>query len=321
MPDDELWAAVQQGRFSTLDDHEREAARLLQTQGAKDSLRTFLHQWLATNQLATIGKDTSVYPSFNPAMAASMKSELDQFFDAVLWAGEGSLRELFSSNQSFADANLAALYGMKVDSPGFQPVTLDAHLRPGILTRPGFLASHSDSDSSGPIARGVFLLQSIMCSPPPPRPPNVPSPPAANDPSVRTLTTRQRFAAHAMNPACAGCHARIDGLGFGFEEFDGIGAYRWFDNGQVVDSSGTVMGTGEIDGPFVGAGELVARLSGSRVLAACFARQAFRYAMGQIESPQDDLSWLTVGWSTDAKMTSLLLALVDNPVFVTRTSE
>jgi hypothetical protein len=145
--------------------------------------------------------------------------------------------------------------------------------------------------------------------------------PPANDPSVQTLTTRQRFEQHVSNPECASCHTRIDGIGFGFEQFDGIGAYRWMDNGQWVDDRGTVIGTGEIDGDFRGAAELVNRLSGSRLLAACFARQAYRYAMGQVESAQDDLSWLTDASSTDAKMTAILLAIVESPIFVTRTFE
>jgi hypothetical protein len=321
MPDEELWTAVQQGRFRTRQDHSREAARLLATGGAKASLRAFLHQWLATDQLATISKDTNVYPSFSPAISASMASELDQFFDAVLWAGDGSLRELFTSSKSFVDAKLAELYGVPVTASGFQPVVLDAQLRSGVLTRAGFLAAHSAVDSSGPISRGVFLLQSIMCSPPPRPPPDVPPVPAATDPSVQSLTTRQRFDQHVSSARCASCHSRIDGIGFGFEEFDGIGAFRVLDNGQPVDTSGTVIGTGEMDGDFQGVGELTARLSGSRLLAVCFARQVYRYAMGQVEDPKQDLSWLTALSSTDAEMTSAFLAIVDSRVFETRTVE
>src|SRR4029077_19650334 len=111
-PDEELWSTASQGRFSTQQDYEREATRLLASQAAKDSLRTFLHQWLATDQLATISKDTSLYPLFSVSLAASMSSELDQFFDDVLWAGQGTLRELFSSDRSFADERLGSLYGV-----------------------------------------------------------------------------------------------------------------------------------------------------------------------------------------------------------------
>jgi hypothetical protein len=321
IPDDELRAAAQEGRLTTVQDYEREAARLLASHGAKDALRAFLHEWLATDRLATLSKDAQFYPSFNAAMAASMAAELDQFFDGVLWTGTGSLREFFTTNQSFADPTLDPLYGVPVVDAGLLPVTLDARVRPGILTRAGFLAVHAATDSSGPIERGVFLLRSIMCSPPPPPPANVPPAPPAGDPSVQNLTTRERFEEHVSNPFCASCHSRIDGVGFGFEEFDGIGAYREMDNGQPVDASGAVVGTGEIDGEFVGAAELAVKLSGSRVLSNCYARQAYRYAMGAVEGSQDDLGWLTAASSPDANMTAVLLAIMDNKVFVTRTFE
>jgi hypothetical protein len=319
IPDAQLWAAVQGGRFRTAQDYQREATRLLNVPGARDALRAFLHEWFATDRLATVSKDAAFYPTFNSAVAASMRTELDQYFDYVLWTGTGSLRELFTSPQSFVDPTLGQVYGLPVFGAGFQSVKIEA--RRGILARPGYLAVHSATDSSGPIARGVFLLQSIMCSPLAPPPPNVPPAPAANAPSVKNLTTRQRFERHVSNAFCAGCHTRIDGAGFGFEEFDGIGAYRTMENGQAVDSSGTIVGTGEIDGAYRGVTELTTRLSGSHLLADCYVRQAYRYAMGQVEDTGDDLKLLTGAFSADAKMTDVLLAIVQNPLFLMRSFE
>jgi hypothetical protein len=271
-----------------------------------------------------------------------MRSELDRLYDGVLWNGAGSLRELFTTSEAFVDPPLANVYGVPLASPFaaaspgralglvsasgplgdalMKPVTLDA-TRPGILTRAGFLAVHSDEDSSGPIARGVFLLTSILCTPPPPRPPSVPAAPAPTDPSVQGLTTRQRFVQHVRDAECASCHDRIDGIGFGFEEFDGLGAYRATENGQPVDASGDVIGTGEIDGPFEGAAELATRIAGSQLLSRCYARQVYRYAMGDVEPAGADLSWLFAASTPDAKMTAALLAIVQNPVFVTRSFE
>jgi hypothetical protein len=138
---------------------------------------------------------------------------------------------------------------------------------------------------------------------------------------VKNLTTRQRFERHVSNAFCAGCHTRIDGAGFGFEPFDGIGAYRTTENGQPVDSSGTIVGTGEIDGAYRGVTELATRLSGSHLLADCYVRQAYRYAMGQVEGTGDDLRQLTGSFSANAKMTDVLLAIVQNPLFVVRSFE
>jgi hypothetical protein len=141
------------------------------------------------------------------------------------------------------------------------------------------------------------------------------------DPSVQTLTTRQRFDRHVSDATCAGCHQEIDGIGFGFEEFDGVGAFRSEENGQRVDASGEIVGTGEIDGPFDGAAELANRLAGSRALAECYARQAYRFAMGQVEDPRADLAWLLDAAGADGKMTDVLLAIVNRPEFVDRRFE
>ena len=323
IPDAPLWSAVQRGQFHDAADYRREAARLLATPGARDAMRAFLHEWMATDRLASLTKDATFYPSFGPALAASMRAELDAFFDDILWSGSGSLRELFTSNRSFVDSALASLYGVQAVGSGLlQPVTLDPVLRRGILSRAGYLAVHSDVDSSGPIARGVFALQSILCTPPPPPPPNVPPAPPANDPTVKKLTTRQRFGEHVASSFCATCHTAIDGVGFGFEEFDGIGAYRTSENGLPVDSSGTILGTGEIDGPYQGVSELAPKVAVSQHLAGCYLRQAYRYAMGNIEPAGGGvLDALSASFSPDTRITDALVGMVSTPMFVTRAFE
>ena len=320
IPDAELWAAVEQGRFATPPERRAQALRLLASPGARESMRAFLHQWLATRRLATLSKSAEVYPTFTPALASSMSGELDAFFDDVMWNRSGSLRELFTSPHSFVDAALGQLYGIEVPGPGWQAVTLDHELRPGVLTRAGFLAVHADSDSSGPIPRGVFILSAIVCQAPSPPPPNIPPPPPPTD-SSGARTTRQRFAQHVSNGSCAACHNQIDGIGFGFEAYDGIGAYRQLDDGLPVDSRGTVIGLGALDGDFSSAGQLATRLAGSRALSDCLARQIYRYALGQVEAANEDLRWLTAASSPDTRMTDLLLAIVDNPAFTQRTFE
>jgi hypothetical protein len=321
IPDAELRGAVSQGTFETGADYQREAARLLTTPGARGALRAFLHEWMATDRLATLSKLPPVFPSFNFAMATSMSGELDRFYDDVLWTRSGSLRDLLTSNVSFVDPTLATLYGLQAADGGFASVTLDPHLRTGILSRPGYLAVHSDNDSSGPIARGVFLMQAILCSPPPPPPPNVPPAPALGDPRIAGATTRQRYALHAASPSCASCHTVIDGFGFGFEQFDGLGVYRTTEAGQPVDTSGNIVGTGDVDGPFDGVADLAGKLVRSQRPLGCFTKQAYRYAMGQIEAQGDDLGALGVGFSIDSRMSDVLMAIVANPIFTTRAFE
>jgi uncharacterized protein DUF1592/uncharacterized protein DUF1588/uncharacterized protein DUF1595/uncharacterized protein DUF1587 len=322
MPDAELMAAAAGGTLHAESDFQREATRLLTSAGAKPALRSFLNQWMATDQVASLDKDPTVYPTFTPGVATSMAGELAQYFDQVLWTGTGSLRELFTSTQSFIDPTLAStIYGVTVPGTGFQPVTLDAQTRQGILTRAGFLATHADVDSSGPIPRGVFVLSSLFCEPPGSPPPNVPPAPPVSVATAAHETTRQRFDAHLNESFCQDCHTSIDGVGFGFEQFDGMGVYRTTENGLTVDTSGTLVGT-DVDGPFVGASQLAADVVKSRKAMECFIKQLYRYSMGQEESAaaQPVLATLGTGFTADSRVTDVLEALVADPSFVLRST-
>ena len=54
------------------------------------------------------------------------------------------------------------------------------------------------------------------------------------------LSTRERMEEHRKNPACFGCHSRMDPLGFALENFDAVGSYRTLDTGLPIDASGNL---------------------------------------------------------------------------------
>ena len=82
------------------------------------------------------------------------------------------------------------------------------------------------------------------------------------------LTTRQRFEAHDMNACTGACHAAMDPIGYGFEHYDGIGAYRTTDQSLPVDSNGSVMLDGKTQTfeDAVGLANLLARARGAGLL-------------------------------------------------------
>jgi hypothetical protein len=45
---------------------------------------------------------------------------------------------------------------------------------------------------------------------------------------------------HRKNPACAGCHQRMDPLGFALENFDALGKWRAVADGENVDASASL---------------------------------------------------------------------------------
>jgi len=62
-------------------------------------------------------------------------------------------------------------------------------------------------------------------------------------------TVREQFEAHRNHPACAGCHVRMDPLGFALENYDGVGRWRVKDSGGPIDPSGKLPDGTEFQGP------------------------------------------------------------------------
>jgi hypothetical protein len=143
------------------------------------------------------------------------------------------------------------------------------------------LGAHAHPNESSPVRRGLFVRSRLLCQTLPPPPPSLDITPPGLDPS---LTTRERFAKHSSDAACANCHRLIDPLGFGFERYDGVGGYRATEHGKAVDASGEVIGLEDMNDekrtPFNGLQELGAIVAASPNAQACFARQLFRYARG-----------------------------------------
>ena len=135
------------------------------------------------------------------------------------------------------------------------------------------------------------------------------------------LTTRERYAQHSFNPACGSCHRLMDPLGFAFEHFDAIGAYRDTEANKPIDTTGEVNGALATQGNFDGAASLAAILGDSREVRACFAKQWSSYAMVRSLTKEDTcaLSGFAAGFGEGkSSIVDLMLALVRSKSFVVR---
>ena len=74
---------------------------------------------------------------------------------------------------------------------------------------------------------------------------------------MKTTSVREMLEQHRANPACASCHARMDPLGFGLENFDAIGQWRTKDGDTAIDASGVLLDGTKVDGPAALRGALV----------------------------------------------------------------
>jgi hypothetical protein len=317
MPDDAGLALADQNKLSTPDKIEAEARRMLKDPKAKQAIADFFTQWLGVTELKQVPKDPKAYPTFTPEIGAAMVAEVGAFSSANVIDGDGKLSTIFTSSKTFADANLAKLYGVNGGGTTLAPVTLDPAQRGGILTQLAFLTTQANPDESNPVRRGKLVADRVACIDVPLPPDNVPDPkpPAAN------LSVRDRFSEHDTNPCAQACHSVFDPIGYAFENYNGIGAYQTMDGGKPVDASGKIS-LDKQDRTFKNAIELGNILAASPQVADCMARQFLRYALRRREAPGDEASLTSAGGTFGKKgndLRELIVALTRTRAFTHRT--
>jgi hypothetical protein len=178
-----------------------------------------------------------------------MEAEVRVFFDHLRME-DSSILDLLDSDYTYVNAELAKHYGLKgVQGDKMQRVSLkpEDH-RGGLIGTAMVLTQTSHTDRTKPTARGKWILDILLGTPPPPPPANVSNfkPPAKG--AVEPKTFREKLALHATEATCAACHAKIDPLGFALENYDAIGTWREEVGGAPVDNVGKLPGGPEFRG-------------------------------------------------------------------------
>lgn len=285
MPDQELLAAAAGNKLSTEAELQDQARRMLDSSRAKDSISTFFALWLGLDEMRNRTKDAQTYPEFTDELKAAMTSELEALITRTILEGDGRIETLLTSKQAELTAPLAEIYGLNMSGSGSQTVSLDSSQRSGLLTRAGFQALFGGPTGSNPVKRGVEIYRRVMCGTVPPPPGNVPPPKDASEGG----TTRQRFDEHGKNDCAKGCHGLFDGLGFAFENYDGIGRYRTMDNGLPVDAASSTLIDGE-QVSFKNGVELSELLAQSTQVKQCLAAQAASFGLRRAVGDADTRS-------------------------------
>jgi hypothetical protein len=291
MPDDELLAlAAKKQLTACLDEQVR---RMLQDPKSKALFDNFAVQWLQLGLLKNFNPDPKRFPTFNDRLRHAMLQETEAFFGAVVHE-DRSILDLIDADFTYLNRPLADHYGIadtngnRVGEKPTRPegnfflgdrmvrVQLHGGQRGGLLTQASVLSVTSNPTRTSPVKRGRWVLEQLLGTPPPPPPPNVPQ----LDDSRRQLTgsLRQRMEQHRVDPACANCHARMDPIGFGFENYNAIGAFRTKDEGFPIDPSGTLPDGKSFKGP----AELKQILRGKKELfSRCLTEKLLTYGLGR----------------------------------------
>jgi len=309
-PDAALLDAAESGALETRADVEAQARRLSQQPELAWAMATFHHEWVRGYTLV----DDRAHPLSTPDAEAALREELRAFATWFLDQPDARLADLLTTTAYVPDPRLDAIYAE--NDP-------QASQRKGLLTTAGAMASMSYADHTSLISRGVFLRSQVLCRPPPELPADVD--PGELDDTSHLPTERERLEPLMTNPTCAGCHAAINPLGFPFEVYDWIGAYRTTENDAPIDTSADLT---QILGPEYGtvadADELLDVIAQSDVARDCYARQWFRYALGRSEDTTgaDDcaLDQITSAFAASGgDVRELLVAIATSDAFLFRT--
>jgi hypothetical protein len=288
LPDRELFQAAEKGRLRDPQVLEEQVRRMLRDRRIMDGLIPgFLCQWLQLDRLERANPDAAKYASyFQNNLGELMTQELLLFADAIL-AEDRSILEFVDADWGFLCYPLAVHYGVE-GFPGKRPpgnaqppwyrVKMPDKRRGGVLTMGKVLTGTSQPLRTSPVARGKWLLETVLGTPPPPPPPDVDNVLREEKEPQKALTVRQRMEKHRADTACASCHRLIDPLGMALETFDPVGRWRATDQGQEIDPSGEL-----VDGrKFKGIEDLkTVLLSRKDDFTRAFVEHMLAYALGR----------------------------------------
>ncbi len=254
VPDEELTRLASQGRLQDKAVLATQVDRMLDDPRSRAFADTFVGQWLGTQDLGGRAAPllTELQGYYTPDVAADLRVEPILLFHHVVSENK-PLLDLLNADYSFLNERLVRFYQLEeklgdVRGPAFRLVHWPDSRRAGVLGMGSVLALTSHYSQTSPVLRGAWVLETMLGTPVPPPPPNVP--PLDNDRKTRELTVRQKLERHRADPTCSACHKLMDPIGFALENFDWMG--RWRDkesNGQELDISGTLPSGERFSGP------------------------------------------------------------------------
>ena len=278
MPDDELLNLAGKDKLQDPEVLAAQLKRMLKDPKAKALSVNFGGQWLMLRNLAGVAPSRRMFKDFTNELRTAMKTETEMFFDGIVHEDRPVL-DFLDSDYTYLNQALAEHYGIQgVSGENFRKVALDGNKqRGGLMGMASILTVTSNPTRTSPVKRGKWVMEQILGTPLPPAPPNIPSLPDDKKEKL-TGTLRQRMEQHRKNPSCASCHARMDPIGFGMENYDAVGGWRTADGTEALDSSGKLPSGQSFNGPSELKGILLQKKD---EFAKCLTEKLLIYALGR----------------------------------------
>ncbi len=326
IPDETLLDLAAAGKLHEPDVLTEQVSRMLHDDRLKRFCDSFPVQWLQLERIISSTPDRQRYPQFYfSKYRASMHMMLEPLllFETLLIEDQSVLK-LIDSDFSYRSDLLEAWYRDGKQGNAGSPVTVNFRRVPvedrrqgGVITNAAVMTMTSNATRTQPITRGAWIAGVILNDPPKPPPADVPVLEDKPKAGEENLTLRERFAAHREHASCAGCHQRIDPLGFALENYDAAGLWReTYPNGRTVDASGKLFSKHE----FANIVEFkdVLLVEKDRFTRA-FAAHLLSFALGREMGVADSLALEKIVEETaaaDYRFQSLIKEIVLSPPFL-----
>ena len=296
IPDDELLELAGKGKLQDVEMLHEQVDRMLNDRRVKNFCDSFAPQWLKLNNVVSASPDFKTHRKyyFGGDDKISYKRGMHMMLEPLLnfetvFIENRPITELVDSDFTYRSHLLsewyqgrAATYGINVNLRDieFTRTPLTDRRYGGVITTGAVMVMTSSPFRSLPITRGSWVSSVIFNDPPEPPPDDIPDL-KADDITLKKegLTVRQKLKQHSSDTQCAGCHKKIDPLGFVLENYDLLG--RWRDDyrtGLKVDASGKLFGKHAFK-DVVGFKDAI--LAEEEIFAKAFVGHLLSYALGR----------------------------------------
>ena len=294
IPDDRLLDLAAERKLSDPNVLSSEIDRMLNDHKSSRFCDNFPAQWLQLDRLITSVPDPKKFPYFylvdGYRSSMHMMPEPLLLFETI-FIEDRSIIELLDPKYTWENAMLKANYeghakaGHDVVTQLFKRVPLSDPRRGGVIANAAVMTMTATPTRTQPITRGAWINAVIFNDPPEPPPADVPPLPEADSEELAKLTIRERLAAHRERKDCAGCHNKIDPMGFAMENYGPTGVWRdKYENGREVDVSGVLFNQHEFK-TFLEFKEIIVREKGRFVRG--FIAHLLSYALSRELGPAD----------------------------------
>ncbi len=319
IPDEQLLDLAIGGKLRDARVLDQQVRRMLTDPRARSALvGNFFSQWLQVRNVWLLTPDANrKFPWFDDNLRTAFVKETELFLETQLQE-DRSVVDLLTADYTFLNERLARHYRIPgVYGSHFRRVTLTDQNRWGLLGKASILSVTSYPHRTSPTIRGKWLLENILAAPVPPPPPTV-NTTLEEEKAVKPTSVREMLEHHRTNPVCASCHARMDPLGFGLENFDALGQWRTKDGDTAIDASGVLLDGTKVDGPVSLRRALVAQRD---QFVKAVTEKLLIYSVGRqleyFDAPAIR-AIVRAAAADDYRWSSIILAIVKSPPFQLR---